>query len=87
MWVMEDHDPTTMKLYIKTSSDADDLLQEAAASTNFTIKQPKSYDVKLNDELLRRDVKLETMKSSLDRLFVIVQKPWPIEQTSLRGCK
>ena len=28
------HDPTAIKLYIKTSSDADDLLQEAAASTN-----------------------------------------------------
>ena len=75
---MEDHDPTMMKLYIKTSSNADDLLQEAAASTNYTIKQPKLYNVKMNGELLRRD-----LKSSLDRPFVIVQKP--IEQTSL--CK
>ena len=32
-------------------------------------------------------MKLGTTRSSLDRPFVIVQKPWPIAQMSSRECK
>ena len=75
MWVKEENDPTATKLYMMLSSDADDLLREAAKSNDFVVKQAKFYDLQFNGEVLRRDAKLENLRSTLDNPFVILKTP------------
>jgi len=74
-WVMEESDPTPTKLHLVQSSDADDLLWEATNSDEFAIKQPKFYDLQFKGEVLRRDTKLQSLRSTLDTPFVIVKTP------------
>ena len=39
------------------------------------MKQAKLHDIELNGEVVQRDVKLETLQSTLDNPFAIVRTP------------
>ena len=63
------------RFYLTACSDIDDLLREAVTSNNFTMKQAKLHNLELNGEVVQRDVKLETLQSTLDNPFAIVRTP------------
>ena len=70
---MEQNDRMPTKLYVVISSDADNLLEEAATSNKFFITHPRNYDIASNGNILCCDTKLNTKANSFEAPFIIVK--------------